>query len=166
MVMMILITSYLLDLCKWADLLSKCSLADLVQLASGLQYLDWLQPFFSKAKGRGHSVRDTAVLGCREQYRWKETEYPWLDGTVGVAPPETSCSHGCELRDMVTGLVHRTKSFTFSDCLQYQPFICSLWFHEAHKIVLEYKDIISKYALIRGPWWSWCERQVHGMSSF
>lgn len=67
MIMMILITSYLLDLYKWANLLFKCSLTDPVQLASSLQYLDLLQLFFSKAKGWGHSVCDIAVLGPGEE---------------------------------------------------------------------------------------------------
>lgn len=34
----------------------------------------------------------------------KQTEHAWHDGTVGVAPPETSYRCSCEFRDMVTGL--------------------------------------------------------------
>lgn len=41
MVMIILIAPYLLDLYKWEISLCKCTLADLVQLASSLQYLDF-----------------------------------------------------------------------------------------------------------------------------
>lgn len=62
MIMIILITSYLLDLYKWANLLCKFTLADLVQLASSLQYLDFLPLFFSKAKGWGQSICDIAFL--------------------------------------------------------------------------------------------------------
>lgn len=62
MVMIILITSSLLDLYKWQNLLCKCTLPDLVQLASSLQYLDFQKVFFSKAKGWGHSVCDIAFL--------------------------------------------------------------------------------------------------------
>lgn len=77
-----------------------------------------------------------------------------LNRTVGVAPPETSCRHGCVFGDMVTGLVHKSKNFTTSDCLQYQPFVCTLGLREAHKIVVSiYKNILSKYAFMdsRGP---------------
>lgn len=87
----------------------------------------------------------------------KWADFSWLDRTVG--------KHWCEFWDIVTGLVHQSKNFTFSHCLQYQLFIVVSDAMKHTRWWFEYKNILSKCALmdLNGPCWSW--RQVYGMNS-
>lgn len=88
----------------------------------------------------------------------KWTDFSLLDRTVG--------KHWCEFWDIVTGLVHQSKNFTFSDCLQYQFFIVVSDAMKHRRWWFEYKNILSKCALmdLNGPCWRW--RQVYGINSF